>query len=767
MRRKLIGLVISLIIILSLIAGCIDDSGDGDDKKTNKPPIADAGTDIEVLSMIEVQFNSTNSSDPDGSINSYSWTFGDKMNPGQDFSTEANPKYLYNSPGVYTVTLTIMDNEDANDTDSLTVTVKNRKPEAEIGDDISTEIFKIVEFNISATDADGYIRSFEWDFDGDNAFDWYSNALVTAKHFYENPGTYEAALRVTDNYEGITIVKRKITVTQPQNSAPVADAGLNQSVHSGEVLFKGTAFDIDGTISKYEWDFDGDDTFDWSGEDGGIVNHIYPNEGEYEAKLQVTDNLGLTATDSVHIIINESLDPKNTSAMILLSWLTGLEYSIVLNNTINQSLLKVVITDITLGIMEDFSGLEITKINELHFGVSSLILPMPKHTLDVQVFLNGALIGARVLEMINENHETIGPGFDYKAVYSWDHLMEEKNRGGIDSVSLKSIGSTEVTHKGSLYYYTVSGTGEYYFKQESEGYSSEATIECTSLFVNLTISETTIISKSISLVGHGPMSMTLGGVINVNLNMKNIRIDIENNQKLKSYMVGTGTFAGATVNPNDGSIIPIGGNASFTSELLGYNNQKNRDGKEFACNVEHTNLTLIGMTAIPNSTSNFPILMTLLNTTWQADSQKYSNNVIYYEFTTINVFGDVEIRQSGSVLPKDSPKDKVAEIHISDALSLNLPRPRIYMPGDLMAYMSDTGVILQLIVEPGEGTKIKGEDYTTAVLNGTLSGSAEGFFAITVVNTGKFAGLAIHTIEDYKWNNERLVAEISLKTINN
>ncbi len=52
-----------------------------------------------------VQFSSSGSFDPDGTIASYHWNFGDGTS-----ATTANPSHSYAAPGLYTATLTATDN---------------------------------------------------------------------------------------------------------------------------------------------------------------------------------------------------------------------------------------------------------------------------------------------------------------------------------------------------------------------------------------------------------------------------------------------------------------------------------------------------------------------------------------------------------------------------------------------------------------------------------------------------------------------------------
>ena len=85
---------------------------------SNKLPVADAGQDQKARVDKKVYFDGSNSKDPDGSILSYKWNFGD----GSTASGET-ASHTYSEPGDYTVTLTVKDNRNAEDTDTCKVKI--------------------------------------------------------------------------------------------------------------------------------------------------------------------------------------------------------------------------------------------------------------------------------------------------------------------------------------------------------------------------------------------------------------------------------------------------------------------------------------------------------------------------------------------------------------------------------------------------------------------------------------------------------------------
>ena len=103
----------------------VDSEGDGtivnDDLPPNQLPVAQAtATPISGTTPLTVAFNGSSSYDPDGSIVSYAWTFGDGSS-----ASSANPSHTYTSVGTFVATLTVTDNRGGTNSTSKTISVQD------------------------------------------------------------------------------------------------------------------------------------------------------------------------------------------------------------------------------------------------------------------------------------------------------------------------------------------------------------------------------------------------------------------------------------------------------------------------------------------------------------------------------------------------------------------------------------------------------------------------------------------------------------------
>lgn len=250
---------------------------------------------------------------PEGTIVAYYWDFDGNgvIDNGSfwDYSMPLTYSYTYQTPGVYQATQRVVDNRGLSDTKSITITVTTPSgaPTAKaMADPVEGNAPLLVTFTGLGSDSDGLIKEFAWDFDGDGTYEFISNTTGVTPHLYSTPGIYTARLRVKDNDNNMGTDTVRIEVKPAGSPTAIAGASPTTGFATLKVDFTGSGTD-NGTIVKYEWDFDGDGTYDWSSTATGNTFHNYTAPGVYNATLRVTDNDGLTDTAVVKISVATGL----------------------------------------------------------------------------------------------------------------------------------------------------------------------------------------------------------------------------------------------------------------------------------------------------------------------------------------------------------------------------------------------------------------------------------------------------------------------------
>ena len=256
----------------------------------NQPPAADPNGPYNGTVGAPLQFDGSASSDPDGTIVSFSWDFGDGSS-----GTGISPSHTYNTDGTFTVTLTVTDDAGATDTASTAATIAlgNQAPVADPNGTYTGSVGLPVQFDGSASnDPDGTITSYSWNFGDGN-----TGTGETPTHTYDAAGTYNVTLTVMDDAGVTDSAGTTATISDVPNLPPVADANGPYSGTIGvPVTFDGTAStDQDGSIVSYDWNF-GDGTI--AMDVGPTPSHTYASDGSFTVTLTVTDDAGVTAADS-------------------------------------------------------------------------------------------------------------------------------------------------------------------------------------------------------------------------------------------------------------------------------------------------------------------------------------------------------------------------------------------------------------------------------------------------------------------------------------
>lgn len=233
----------------------------------------------QTTSGLQLTADGGTSTDSDGTIAGYSWSFGDGST-----DTGKTTSHLYVAGGTYTLKLTVTDDDGATNTASQQVTVvaPNAAPTAAFTSGAAD--LKLTADASSSTDpdGDGTIASYAWTF-GDGG----TGSGVNPSHTYASAGMYSVKLVVTDNAGASDSITQSVTVTAP-NQAPVAS--FTSTTKDLVVAVDASASrDPDGSVANYGWDF-GDNTTGT----GATLSHTYAAGDTYTITLTVTDNKGLT-----------------------------------------------------------------------------------------------------------------------------------------------------------------------------------------------------------------------------------------------------------------------------------------------------------------------------------------------------------------------------------------------------------------------------------------------------------------------------------------
>ncbi len=158
-----------------------------------------------------IAFDASASTDPDGTIASYSWNFGDG-----GVATGVTTSHVYTSQGTYHVVLTETDNLGGTNS-TLEDILVDQPPTLTLTPPSSPTAGQTVTLTLAASDPDGTISSIQVNW-GDGKTDSLPGTATGASHVYNTAGTFTITVTVTDN-AGRTAVKTS-TVTV------VASAGL-------------------------------------------------------------------------------------------------------------------------------------------------------------------------------------------------------------------------------------------------------------------------------------------------------------------------------------------------------------------------------------------------------------------------------------------------------------------------------------------------------------------------------------------------------------
>ncbi len=269
-------------------------------------------------------FTST-STDADNDIQTIDWNLGGTAVTGTPVQA------TFGTPGARIITMSATDGAEG-DADlgaetvpalPQTANVQNGgAPSAVVTAPTTGQLNEVITFN-GATSADagsGSIVKYEWDKDGNGSYETDTGTVATTTAAFATGGQHTVRLRVTDNCGAQTADATSVFVS---NSLPTASFTVapNPAAIGAAVTFNGSA-SADagtGTIAKYEWDLDGNGTFETDTGTTSSAARTYTAARSYAVQLRVTDNDGGsdTAFQTLRVNAPPSADFAFTPAPVL------------------------------------------------------------------------------------------------------------------------------------------------------------------------------------------------------------------------------------------------------------------------------------------------------------------------------------------------------------------------------------------------------------------------------------------------------------------
>ncbi len=269
----------------------------------NITPIADAGHSVIINQHEDVRFNSSNTIHRRLVIN-YTWSFiYDNINQSL---YGPSPSFTFHTAGTYEVLLTVIGCFRQNSNDTVIVKVLDiTYPIANAGNDTIIEVFGSMLFNASNSSDNVGISVYQWRFSYDNE----ERILFgeTVSFGFDKCGVYVVTLNVRDE-EGNS-ASDIINITVIDATAPIADAGENISIRTGEtIIFDGTDSTDNVGIINYTWSF----YYNRTDQNlyGSKSQFKFEIAGNFSVTLHVRDAIGLWDVDSIGINVIDNEKPN-------------------------------------------------------------------------------------------------------------------------------------------------------------------------------------------------------------------------------------------------------------------------------------------------------------------------------------------------------------------------------------------------------------------------------------------------------------------------
>ena len=298
-----------------------DDTGSTDTETVevvirNRPPVAAIADPGLVVRDRPATLSAAGTTDPDSTVLTYRWDLDSDADSDSDSDFETfggnneTLQHTFTTHGSVTLRVKVSDNTGSYDIETRTITV-TRAPAVTITATPSpVSLRNTATFDASASfdpDNPGAALTFEWDLENDGIFA--AAGPSSASRSWPTAGTRTVKVRVTDPSGAATIGSYDILVRNMLPAGVLSASPESPKVGETTHLSAVGSVDPDGTITRYQWDLDGDNSYEHDTGTTPSTSAAFANHGNVTVGVRLTDNDGGVATKTLTIAVLRADDP--------------------------------------------------------------------------------------------------------------------------------------------------------------------------------------------------------------------------------------------------------------------------------------------------------------------------------------------------------------------------------------------------------------------------------------------------------------------------
>jgi plastocyanin len=243
-----------------------------------------------------VAFDASGTTD-DGAIAKYEWDLDGNGTFETDTGTTPSTSKTYAAPATLTTKLRVTDDHGNVREASRALSILTRAPSATFTatpGSVAKNASVGLDATASAATAGRTIADYAWDLDGNGSFETDGGTTPTTTASFATPGTKTIGLQVTDSAADTSTTTRTVTVTNALPTAAFTISNTSPAIGVTVDFDAGGSADSDGTIASFQWDLDGNGSFETNTGTTPTTSKAYASGGTISVKLRVTDDNGAT-----------------------------------------------------------------------------------------------------------------------------------------------------------------------------------------------------------------------------------------------------------------------------------------------------------------------------------------------------------------------------------------------------------------------------------------------------------------------------------------